>query len=737
MSDSELRRYFDEHLTSLTGCGNKTCSCLVGLFTSPQNYGPVSQYLVWFERKTKYDQDSIIAEWYKYASANRGRKMMFMLPFKVDSVEEGECNASIENLPTLAAKTLCTKGIRSVMQIGKKRWEKVASASKLSGVLPRHKSTGKPSPRAIDDERAAVLKEHFEYLLELGEVRATRVVATLVDGEHGHTNREDTTDMVYLPSSFGFRPCYKRYMEGLGYAVTCRPNGGIIVEGIDGKEIDHSEFVSFTTYCRVWKNEYPQLKVSSPVEDICQYCFVFANRHRYLANHSAAMTVCAECDEDGDEVTVVRNFVVNENETPEPSSTANETSKEMNTPHQSEESAATAADEEREVLLLKCAIHIKMARAQRALYQAKIVKAVTDAKAGIVHQERTYTFVVDYGQNMELPVYNTQQPGCTYYYSPLSVYNLGMVDHAHVNDDGNVGAHMYAHVYHEGVGKKGANNVSSLIVKTLQKLNLLQDDSVGGELNIIFDNCSGQNKNNTVLKLAMWLKAMGYFKCVNFIFLIVGHTKNAADRLFNSLKHEYRKKNLYTMEELIESLNVSTHVTVIPTRPEDFFDYDSLFKDLFRNLASKIKQNHIFSCQVEDRMYLRESNVTEHTTKTHKCSKKGRHMTTTDLRVFSLGPALVNVHCIGINPYKMVELHFKYCMHVPIKYQNNILYARPDDQVMSLVKLEKSERSTFRAQLKRTKLDGMKARLESIAYLDDDGNVDVSTGDSDGDEGDI
>jgi hypothetical protein len=49
-------------------------------------------------------------------------------------------------------------------------------------------------------------------------------------------------------------------------------------------------------------------------------------------------------------------------------------------------------------------------------------------------------------------------------------------------------------------------------MKMLQKLNLLCKDSVGGELNIIFDNCSGQNKNNTVLKLPAWLMAMGYFK---------------------------------------------------------------------------------------------------------------------------------------------------------------------------------------------------------------------------------
>jgi hypothetical protein len=44
---------------------------------------------------------------------------------------------------------------------------------------------------------------------------------------------------------------------------------------------------------------------------------------------------------------------------------------------------------------------------------------------------------------------------------------------------------MHCHVYTEGVSKKGANNVVSLIMKTLQKLNLLCKDLVGGELNII------------------------------------------------------------------------------------------------------------------------------------------------------------------------------------------------------------------------------------------------------------
>jgi len=55
------------------------------------------------------------------------------------------------------------------------------------------------------------------------------------------------------------------------------------------------------------------------------------------------------------------------------------------------------------------------------------------------------------------------------------------------------------------IGKKGASNVVSFIMKTLRELNLLHTDEQGGKLNNIFDNCTGQNKNNMVLRLPAWL----------------------------------------------------------------------------------------------------------------------------------------------------------------------------------------------------------------------------------------
>ena len=96
-----------------------------------------------------------------------------------------------------------------------------------------------------NDARLAPLKAHFEYMMNLGEVRATRVVATLVDGVAGHSNRDDAEDMVYLPISMGYRNCYKCYMDGLGYRVRSNAKGAVSVKevGDQGKA-----FVLLQTY---------------------------------------------------------------------------------------------------------------------------------------------------------------------------------------------------------------------------------------------------------------------------------------------------------------------------------------------------------------------------------------------------------------------------------------------------------------------------------------------------------
>jgi hypothetical protein len=188
------------------------------------------------------------------------------------------------------------------------------------------------------------------------------------------------------------------------------------VMGVDGKEVDAGEYCSFPIYFNLWKRDFPDLKVSRPVEDICKDCYAFANRHRYLANHTMG------CNDDDD------NGNTNDSSNVECSSDSRSNEGSNNDSRNDffdvgvctmgnadlhcPEAASTKADEERELMLLQAAVHIKMARAQRALYQAKVADAVADATAGKEHSVRRYTFVGDYGQNtsvgpiFDLPLFN-------------------------------------------------------------------------------------------------------------------------------------------------------------------------------------------------------------------------------------------------------------------------------------------------------------------------------------------
>jgi hypothetical protein len=126
----------------------------------------------------------------------------------------------------------------------------------------------------------------------------------------------------------------------------------------------------------------------------------------------------------------------------------------------------------------------------------------------------------------------------------------------------------------EGGGRKGGNNVASLLHKEFMSQGWL-DRSKGprAELSIIVDNCAGQNKNKMVLRYALILVELGYYKEVNIIFLVAGHTKNSCDRLFNALKLKYRKSNIFSAGTLMKVLSVCEDVTPIRVTEEDFKDF--------------------------------------------------------------------------------------------------------------------------------------------------------------------
>ena len=256
------------------------------------------------------------------------------------------------------------------------------------------------------------------------------------------------------------------------------------------------------------------------------------------------------------------------------------------------------------------------------------------------------------------------------------MYNLGIVNVAHNGEDV-----LYCHVYTESEGQKAGNNVASLIVKTLYKLGWIDHNGIT-TLNTVFDNCPGQNKNNTVIRLVPYLLEMGYFHHVEFMFLVVGHTKNNCDRWFNTLKSRYGKFNVYTKLQLLKFLfTVSKQVNVWTVNDGDFKGYGSFLSQFYCAIPA-VTKSHLFMCGDKDAL----NNNTKRVMHTYECnisklpdakkaaftyikqgfeSRNEYPKTTAGLkeaasnRKLYIKDALVTIDTynqIGLNPYKQVEL---------------------------------------------------------------------------------
>jgi hypothetical protein len=103
------------------------------------------------------------------------------------------------------------------------------------------------------------------------------------------------------------------------------------------------------------------------------------------------------------------------------------------------------------------------------------------------------------------------------------------------------------------------------------------------------------------------------FKEIHFIFPLVSHTKNVADRLLNLLKQDYWKQNLFMFDKLVWTLDRLLLLTIHPAMVEDFLNYSKLLDSLFWPLTGNIKTNHIFSCTDDGlQITIRQSNIKEH-----------------------------------------------------------------------------------------------------------------------------
>lgn len=110
-------------------------------------------------------------------------------------------------------------------------------------------------------------------------------------------------------------------------------------------------------------------------------------------------------------------------------------------------------------------------------------------------------------------------------------------------------ASMY--VYNEGTGKKGQNDVTSLLFHYLKGLQNPKEHLV-----LFSDGCSGQNKNYVMVHfLYMLVHYFKMFKQINYIFPIRGHSYLPNDQDFALISKRKIKETAETPQEWIDIIN--------------------------------------------------------------------------------------------------------------------------------------------------------------------------------------
>lgn len=172
-----------------------------------------------------------------------------------------------------------------------------------------------------------------------------------------------------------------------------------------------------------------------------------------------------------------------------------------------------------------------------------------------------------------------------------------------------------------------------------------------------------------VLRLALLLVERKFFEVVEFSFLVVGHTKNPCDRMFNILKQHYRHSNIYTYEQLMASLNSNERTTV--RRINEFQNWDSYLDTLYYRFSSgTVHKAHVFRVKVDPENEMEIMVSCRAADQQFTISREFKRNTPDRAAVLIQQPTTLGQP--GIPLIKQIELAEKWRPHVPVADQDTI-----------------------------------------------------------------
>ena len=118
-----------------------------------------------------------------------------------------------------------------------------------------------------------------------------------------------------------------------------------------------------------------------------------------------------------------------------------------------------------------------------------------------------------------------------------------------------------------GEAGRGANAVIS-------RLHFFFEEHGLGEKSVHLhaDNCTGQNKNNSMMDYLMWRVMTGRHTDITYSFLVVGHTKFSPDWCFGLFKRLFKRTPVSCMGDIADVVNksaVCNHAQLVATEERE------------------------------------------------------------------------------------------------------------------------------------------------------------------------
>lgn len=204
-----------------------------------------------------------------------------------------------------------------------------------------------------------------------------------------------------------------------------------------------------------------------------------------------------------------------------------------------------------------------------------------------------------------------------FYLSQLSCYNLGI----YVSDMNR----SFMCTWHEGIAGRGSNTIASCLLTLLNKKDIITKK----ELTIWSDNCGGQNKNQTLLFLYIFLVAQQTFTMIEHKFLVVGHSYMQCDRDFGLIEKRKRLSQPMVpkdLHEIIKTAKYTPPFEILDMEEHVFFNLKAKATELLNTKSLKISQLSQIRVQSPNptKVYVKETHSCLEGWKSVNVLKKGK-----------------------------------------------------------------------------------------------------------------